>query len=164
MPPFGLRSTPRAHPGARLLVVGDGRDRDALEASVRHHLPTGFVVFAGSVPHRDVPAYFAKADVALNYLEDDEANAYRASIKLREALAAGVPVVTSRTTDAERFADWVRFPAGPGAAAFGEAVMAELAVPDRTRTAAGQRWIAEHGTHDAAIRRILEIWREEGAA
>jgi len=143
-------------PEARLLVVGDGRRRASLERQVGEHLP-GMARFAGAVAHARVAAYYALADVALNYLEPTEANRYRASIKLREALAAGVPVVSTRTPDAERFVDWVRGVEGrPGA--FVEAVREELRHPDRTRAAAGRAWLAEHGTHDVAVRPIAERW------
>jgi len=158
-----LARVPDAFPGARLLVVGDGRHRSRLERAARAHLPGAFVRFAGTVAHADVPDYYALADVALNYLEPTEANRYRASIKLREGLAAGVPVVSSRTPDAERFAAWVRLPARPEAQAFVDEVIAELAAPDRARAAAGREWLAEHMTADAAIRPIAERW-EGGVA
>jgi glycosyltransferase involved in cell wall biosynthesis len=151
-----------ARPGAKLLVVGDGRHRARLEALAARLLPEGFAVFVGAVPHRDVAAYYALADVALNYLEAKEANLYRASIKVREALAAGVPVVASRTPDAERFAAFVRFPERPDPASFVAAVDAELARPDRGRARDGALWLAERGTFDVAIREIAERW-ERGA-
>lgn len=150
-------------PDARLLVVGDGRTRAALERIAARELPPRFATFAGTVAHRDVPAYYALADVALNYLEDNEANRHRASIKLREALAAGVPVVSSRTPDAERFAAWITLPDGPAPDAFAAAVARVLADPPAARTAAGAAWLAEHGTHDAAVRGIAAFW-EGGAA
>ncbi|MGQ0722974.1 MAG: glycosyltransferase [Candidatus Eiseniibacteriota bacterium] len=153
----------RRRPEARLLVVGDGRHRDRLEALASRALPPGFAVFAGAVPHREVPAYYALADVALNYLEPKDVNLYRASIKTREALAAGVPVVASRTPDAERFAAFVRLADGPDAAGFVAAVDAELAQPDRERARAGAAWLAEHGTFDVAVREIAERW-EAGAS
>lgn len=157
-----LAPVAREHPGARLLVVGDGRDRARLEGIARRELPEGFAVFAGTVAHAGVPAYYALADVALNFLEDNEANRHRASIKLREALAAGVPVVSSGTPDAERFAEWVRLAPAPGPVAFAEQVLAELAGPSRAAARAGAAWLAEHGTYDAAVRGIAERW--EGGA
>lgn len=144
-------------PGANLLVVGDGRDRELLEERAQRLLPAGFAVFAGSVPHRDVPAYYSLADVALNYMEDTEANRYRASIKTREALAAGLPVVATRTTDSERFADFVRI-AEPGVEAFASALRAEIAAPSRDRARAGAAWLAGHGSFDVAVRELAERW------
>jgi glycosyltransferase involved in cell wall biosynthesis len=148
----------RARPQAKLLVVGDGRHRSRLEAVAARVLPPGFAVFTGAVLHREVPAYYALADVALNYLEPKEVNLYRASIKTREALAAGVPVVASRTPDSERFAAFVRLAGGADAASFVAAVDAELAHPDRARARAGAAWLAEHGTFDVAVRGIAERW------
>jgi phosphatidylinositol alpha-1,6-mannosyltransferase len=148
----------RAHPDAKLLVVGDGRDRRRLEGLARSSLPEGFVHFAGSVPHAEVPSYYALATVALNYLQAKEANRYRASIKTREALAAGIPVVASRTPDSERFAPFVRFPEGDTPAAFAQAVLSELAVPNRERAARGRAWLLRHGTYDAALAPVVEIW------
>ena len=157
-----LARVAQAHPTARLLVVGDGRDRAQLEEIARRELPAGFAVFAGAVPHAGVPAYYALADVALNFLEDNEANRHRASIKVREALAAGVPVVSSATPDSERFAEWVRLPRSSGPVAFTEELLAELGEPGPARARAGAAWLVEHGTHDAAVRGIAELW--EGGA
>lgn len=153
-----LRVVATERSDVRLLVVGDGRERASFEARARETLPAGFARFVGPVPHREVAAYFALAHVALNFLEDTQANRHRASIKIREALAAGLPVVTSRTPDAERFRGFVRFPEAPGAAAFAAAVLRELHAPDRAAAARGAAWIAEHGTADVAIRAIAERW------
>ena len=81
-------------------------------------LPADFVRFAGAVPHARVPEFYALADVALNYLDDTEVNHHRASIKLREGLAAGVPVVTAPTPDGRRFAKFARVAKGASAAEF----------------------------------------------
>lgn len=128
-------------PAARLLVVGEGRDRGKLEQRARAVLPAEFVRFAGAVPHARVPEYYALADVALNYLDDTEVNRHRASIKLREALAAGVPVVTAPTPDGRRFAEFARVANGPSAREFVDEVRAELRAPDRGRAAAGTAWL-----------------------
>lgn len=148
-------------PEARLLVVGDGRDRRALESAAARDLPAGFAVFAGAVPHREVARYYALADVALGFLRDTEANRYRASIKIREALAAGVPVVATRLPDSERLASFVRL-ADPGAEGFTAALRAELAAPDRERARAGAEMLRREGTFDAAVRAIAARW--EGGA
>jgi glycosyltransferase involved in cell wall biosynthesis len=157
-----LGSIARERPDVRLVVVGDGQDRARLEALAARTLPTGWATFVGTVAHADVPRYYAGADIALNPLEENEANRYRASIKLREALAAGLPVVSSRTPDAERFAEWIRLPERPGSAGFAEALRQEMDGPDRKRAANGQRWLRDHGTHDVAVREIARLW-EAGA-
>ena len=65
------------------------------------------VVFAGYIPHCQVPKYMALGDVALNYFEDNEANKYRAPIKIREYLALGIPVVCNLVGDTHLFSDYV---------------------------------------------------------
>ena len=148
-------------PGARLLVVGDGRARPGLEAEAARVLPAGFVVFAGAVPHREVGRYYALADVALGYLRDTEANRYRASIKIREAIAAGVPAVATRLPDSERLASFLRL-AEPGEGEFVAALRSELAEPSRDRARAGAEALRREATFDAAVTEIAARW-EEGA-
>jgi len=146
----------REIPSARLLVVGDGRARRRLEETASTHLPSGFTVFAGAVPHAEVAKYWALADLALNYLEDREVNRYRASVKTREALAAGVRVVASATPDSERLRHLVRVVEG-GPREFVAAVRETLVAP-RRRVAAGREWVREHATPDVAVRTIAETW------
>ena len=155
-----LARIPHRFPRARLLVVGGGRDQNALEAAARNLLPQGFVVFAGSVPHRDVPAYFHLATIAVNYLDDNEANRHRSSIKVREALAAGIPVVSTRTPDTSRFAEFVRLVEPGSPDAFVDALLAELERPDRTRAEAGRRHLTVTGTFDAAIGDLAQTWEQ----
>jgi phosphatidyl-myo-inositol dimannoside synthase len=50
-------------PGAALLVVGGGRDRPRLARLAREAGVESDVVFAGSVPSGDLPAYYAAGDV-----------------------------------------------------------------------------------------------------
>lgn len=76
-------------PDLTFLVVGEGRDRSAvsmLDPDVRRR-----VVLAGSIPHPDLPAYVAGADVFMAPALGQESF----GIVLVEAMAAGVPVVAS---------------------------------------------------------------------
>jgi phosphatidylinositol alpha-1,6-mannosyltransferase len=149
----------RARPAARLVVVGDGTARASLEARAAALLPKGFVVFVGALPHASVPPFFAAADASLNFLSGErEANRYRASIKVRESLAAGLPTITTRTPDTERFAEFVRFPSVSSAESFVEAVEQELAEPDRERAENGSAWLREYGTFDRAIDELASRW------
>jgi phosphatidyl-myo-inositol alpha-mannosyltransferase len=72
-----------------LVVAGDGRDRDAV-ASLPEPL-RGRVVLLGSVPHDDLPAYHAAADVFASPAVGQESF----GLVLVEAMAAGVPVVAA---------------------------------------------------------------------
>jgi phosphatidylinositol alpha-1,6-mannosyltransferase len=61
-----LRALPalrRHHPDVRLLLVGAGRYRGELEKLAGELGVAEHVVFAGGVPHRELPAHFAAGDV-----------------------------------------------------------------------------------------------------
>jgi glycosyltransferase involved in cell wall biosynthesis len=51
------------------------------------------VRFEGMVKHSDIPKHLSYASVAVNYMKPNEANRSRSSIKIREYLASGIPVV-----------------------------------------------------------------------
>lgn len=73
----------------RLVIVGDGPDRGALERLARVQRADRSVIFAGMTP--DVAPFYAMADVfALPSLTEGSPNA------LLEAMACGLPVVATR--------------------------------------------------------------------
>jgi glycosyltransferase involved in cell wall biosynthesis len=51
------------------------------------------VTYCGWVPDDSLPAYFAQADVAIYPFDDTLVNRAKCAVKLRDLLAAGVPVV-----------------------------------------------------------------------
>jgi len=90
-----FRELHQSDPSTRLLLVGDGPLRPLLEEEVRKAGLEQAVIFAGSVPHQDVPHYLAAMDVALApYPALDDF--YYSPLKLFEYMAAGRPVVASR--------------------------------------------------------------------
>ncbi len=89
----------RSHPGARLLLVGDGPDRSRLERLADRVDVREAVVFTGSVPWEEVPAYIDAGDVfampCRTRLFGLEPEAW--GIVFLEAQACGLPVVVGRS-------------------------------------------------------------------
>jgi glycosyltransferase involved in cell wall biosynthesis len=77
---------------ARLVIVGDGEEREHLQRLVRDLGVEGRVTFAGTQPHEMVALYLAAADAFLFPTERDEA----APLVLPQAMACARPVVGSR--------------------------------------------------------------------
>jgi teichuronic acid biosynthesis glycosyltransferase TuaC len=125
-------------PGVSLLIAGEGPERAALEAEIARAGVGDRVRLLGSVPHADLPALLAAADVmALASSSEGLANAWV------EALACGTPIVI---TDAGGAGEVVTTPAAGrivprDAAAFAAAIADLLAAPpprDETRNAAAR--------------------------
>ena len=76
-------------PEARLLVLGDGDRRRALEALIATERIAG-VEFAGRVPHDAMGAWYDRADILVNSSRID--NMPHCMI---EAFASGIPIVTT---------------------------------------------------------------------
>ena len=77
-------------PETRLLIIGDGKERDSLEASVKRLNLEGWVTFAGRINNAKVPEYLAASDIfILPSLSEGFPNV------IAEAMAAGLPVVTT---------------------------------------------------------------------
>jgi len=106
-----LRRVREQVPGARLLVVGKGlfgEEDELLRLAVQsgltvahpasritHHVScfTHDVTYLGWVPSDTLPTCFAQADLAIYPFDDTLVNRTKCAVKLRDLLAAGVPVV-----------------------------------------------------------------------
>lgn len=145
-------------PEVRLLLVGDGPQRPALEAAA--HAAGVEMACTGRIPAAEVPAHLHRMDVACApYPPGDEA-AYFSPLKVLEYLAAGLPVVASRTGQLSELLDdgccGVLVPAGdPTALA---SALHELAADPTRRaelgTAARAKAVAEHRWVTVAARTI----------
>jgi glycosyltransferase involved in cell wall biosynthesis len=79
-----------------LLVVGGGPLAHRFHQKVRHLRLEKMVLFFDQLPHRLMPEVMNLARVAVNYTSpDNPASRYRASVKVREYLAMGLPVATN---------------------------------------------------------------------
>ena len=126
--------------GARLVVVTEGRGRDALEAARTTGGLDEVLVLLDYVPYADFPRVLGAADITLVLLEE-EAGTFSVPSKVLAYLAAGRPVVAAMPADNLATTTVERAGAGvvtrPGDhAAFAEAV-ADLLADDARRAAAG---------------------------
>lgn len=147
-----LERVRRSEPRARLLVIGDGPERPALEARLDAAGMHGAVTFTGAVAPDAVAPWLAQVDVALAPYPAD-APFYFSPLKVVEYMAAGVPVVASAIGQIPALVrhgvTGVLVPPGD-AAAFAEACLALRDMPARRRA------IAEAARHDAMTRRTWD--------
>jgi len=87
-----IRAIARVRERVRLLVAGDGCERESLDTLAEGIAP-GRVEFLGAVPFRDVPALLSKVHMLLIPSKSDGFG-----MAVVEALAAGVPVIASDGT------------------------------------------------------------------
>jgi glycosyltransferase involved in cell wall biosynthesis len=78
----------------RLLLVGGGQDRKAMEQRCRVLGLSNAVRFTGKVPHDEIPKYLAAMDVAVVPYRPIE-NFFFSPMKLFECMAVGCPVVAA---------------------------------------------------------------------
>lgn len=76
--------------GFTLLIVGDGNERQNLENYVRHELKNNDIVFNGFVKYTELPMYYGISDLFVH-----PSNNEPWGVSVQEAMACGLPVITS---------------------------------------------------------------------
>jgi glycosyltransferase involved in cell wall biosynthesis len=89
------------HPACRLLLVGDGPERAALEAEVRRRGLVEEVQFTGAVPPDTVPRWLAAMDCGVAPYRDAP-DFYFSPLKVLEYMAAGLAVAASEVGQLRR--------------------------------------------------------------
>jgi len=146
------------HRDARLIVVGDGPARRALESSARSL--AGVAEFVGAVGDADLPGYFQWADMVCSPATGGESF----GLVLLEALACGTPIVATRIDGYQA----VVGDAGcgrlvpPGDAEALSAALCELLDNDEERRRCGARGLALARAYDWSViaRRLESIYEE----
>ncbi len=87
---------PRFDSDRWLVIAGDGPERGALEAFARERCLER-AVFLGYVPYPELPALYAMSDVFLHPVQEE-----RWGVSVQEALACGLPAITSSRVGAAR--------------------------------------------------------------
>lgn len=85
-----------AVPQAKLVLVGDGQVRPAIETQVRQAGLADHVLFTGSIAHPEVPPIVNIADVTVAPYPPMAAELWFSPLKVFEYMAAGKAVVASR--------------------------------------------------------------------
>jgi glycosyltransferase involved in cell wall biosynthesis len=90
--------------GAQLTIIGDGTARDELLARCRREGVEHRVRFTGRVPHEQVAALIAQADVGVDPAPATELNHGSTMIKVAEYMASGRPTVAYDLRETRRTA------------------------------------------------------------
>jgi glycosyltransferase involved in cell wall biosynthesis len=147
-----------------LLLVGDGPERERLEALASQEGLSSLLTFTGSVTHDEVPGYLAAADVAVATYHPDTGS-YFSPLKLFEYLAAGLPVVAAEMGEiphcVRRGETGLLYPPGD-AEALADALATLIA--DRERAVAlgrnGREHVRRHHTWAANARTVAAVAAE----
>ncbi len=87
-------------PNAKCIAVGEGDERRAVQKEVKRLGIEKSVIFTGSVPYTDVPAYLSLATVGIapydcdEYLPLKQFGFFWSPLKIFEYMASGMPVIT----------------------------------------------------------------------
>jgi phosphatidylinositol alpha-1,6-mannosyltransferase len=151
----------RRHADARLLIVGAGRRRSALERQVMALGLTEDVCFTGSIPDDELPAYLAAGDVFALPCHDlwQGLQVEGLGLSILEASATGLPVVVGRsggTPDAVINGVTGHLVDGTSAHEVADAVSGLLSDPERARQlgAAGRDWVTREWGWDQRAARL----------
>jgi glycosyltransferase involved in cell wall biosynthesis len=83
------------YPDSRLILVGDGTTREAMEKRASDLKLGNAVMFTGIVPHTEVPPLLAAADIAVVPYPRMRHDLWLSPLKLYEYMAAGTAVIAS---------------------------------------------------------------------
>ncbi|RZM77866.1 glycosyltransferase family 4 protein [Leptolyngbya iicbica] len=148
-------------PQARLLIVGDGPERDALTTDLAQRDLLPWTHLTGAVSPEQIPSLLASMDVAVAPYPAD-LDFYFSPLKVVEYLAAGLPVVASDIGQLAHLithgeTGWL---CPPGDAVALTAALAHLERSPELRQrlgTAGRQYILAHHTWDTVAEQILAM-------
>jgi glycosyltransferase involved in cell wall biosynthesis len=150
----GFKSLVEKRNDAILLVVGGGPLLPSFHKEVKGMGLNGMVVFAGQLHHNLMPKVMKLARAAVNYNPpENQASRYRASVKVREYLAMGLPVATNIVgSDLSPFIPFLQVIEAGDIAGFAEAVERALA---RGRSEEARKDLENNWAWEMVVSRFL---------
>ena len=155
----------------RGLVVGDGRERETLEAIVAADplLADGGAILTGRVPHDDIEGYYRLIDVFVVPRTNDRVSRLVTPLKPYEAMAMARPIVVSAVPALQEIVsdgETGRTFAVEDGAALATVVAELLDDPDQRERlgSAARTWVSDHRTWAQNGQRYLELYRRLGVA
>lgn len=161
---FLLRAFSAVHrkdPRAMLMLVGDGPERESLQALARELGLAEQVLFAGRIDYRRIPQYYAAADLFVMTSVTEVK-----PLAILEAMASGLPVVAVAASGSQDTVTHGRDGLLSSCCEEEYARVLSRAVGDealRRRLGARAPATAQRYSIDAYIDRLLEIYRAAGS-
>lgn len=151
----------RHRPASRLLLVGEGPERERIETRAQELGLADRVVLAGAVAPEAVPAWLASMDCAVAPY-DDLPGFYFSPLKVYEYMAAGLPIVASAVGQLRSLLreGETALLVPPGDAGALTAALRRLAGEPRLRDRLGgaaRAKVLRYHTWEAAARRVLAL-------
>jgi phosphatidylinositol alpha-1,6-mannosyltransferase len=151
-------------PDAALLLVGGGPSRSRLESLARATAPAGSVVFTGSVPWPQLPAYYGAGDVFAMPCRTrlGGVDVEGLGIVFLEAAACGLPVVAGDSggaPDAVRDGDTGFVVDGRSVEAVADRLASLLTQPDVARTMGerGREWVMDRWSWQRSVETLTTL-------
>lgn len=149
------------HPGARLIVIGDGEERENLISQCKRLGVESRVTFTGALPNTELFRWYSAADVMiLASSREGWANV------LLESMACGTPVVATRiwgTPEVVSSELVGRLVARRDGAAFAQSILELLsAYPDRSMVRSYSEGFGWRETTDAQVALFRQVAKRDG--
>ena len=151
-------------PDLRLLIVGDGPDRNRLEELTRALALTDRVIFAGNVPWAELPGHYSAGDVFAMpcRTRGSGLDVEGLGLVFLEAAASGLPVVAGASGGAPETVQQGRTGLvvdGRDVAAVADATASLLADPRRAQQwgANGRAWVSSEWNWDRSADRLASL-------
>lgn len=148
--------------GVRLLIIGDGPEREPLREKAIALGVADRVLFAGFIPNQDLPRYYSLAHAAVLPTVTEEAF----GIAIAEAMACGIPVVATTVGGIPEVADAGLLVSPARSDEIAEKLAFLLEDEDRRRQIGeeGRRKVLELFTWSAVTDRLLRYYEKIGSA